>query len=139
GADHTGLAARLEQAVPEANLLSQEAFAASDQEMIRQMGVDVIRAMNLVAYLVGLLVVGLTIYTATVERSREYGVLKAIGADTRRLMGVVIAQAFMSAGLGVMLGIGLAYGVAALVSAILPEMQVLIEGPALLRQLPVLT
>jgi len=39
-----------------------------------------IQLMGAIAFLVGTLVVGLVIYTATVERQREYGVLKAIGA-----------------------------------------------------------
>lgn len=138
GADLETLAARLRQAAPEANLMTQGDFAASDQEMIRQMGVDVIRAMNLVAYVVGLLVIGLTIYTATVERAREYGVLKAIGANLRRLLAVVFAQSFVSAGLGFLAGIGLAYGTAALVSALFPEMLILIEPAQLLREAPIL-
>jgi len=94
--------------------------------------------MNLVSYVVGLLVIGLTIYTATVERAREYGVLKAIGADTTRLAAVVISQAFIGAGLGVVVGIGLSYTVAVLIGTVLPEMQVLIETSALLRELPIL-
>ena len=34
----------------------------------------------IVAFVVGLTVAGLTIYTATVEKSREYGILKAVGS-----------------------------------------------------------
>ena len=138
GADLAALGARLRKAAPDANLMTQADFAASDQEMIRQMGVDVIRAMNMVAYMVGLLVIGLTIYTATVERAREYGVLKAIGADTHNLLTVVFAQAFISAGLGFVAGIGLAYGTAALVSELFPEMLILIEPAQLLREVPAL-
>lgn len=138
GVEPSTLTARLRDGVPGANVMTRNAFAASDKEMIRQMGVDVIRAMNLVSYVVGLLVIGLTIYTATVERAREYGVLKAIGADTKRLAAVVISQAFIGAGLGVVVGIGLSYTVAVLIGTVLPEMQVLIETSALLRELPIL-
>ena len=35
-----------------------------------------------IAFLVGTMVVGLVIYTATIERQREYGVLKAMGHPT---------------------------------------------------------
>lgn len=137
--DPKALVERLRKAVPEANLMTQEDFAASDREMIRQMGVDVIRAMNIVAYVIGLLVIGLTIYTATLERAREYGVLKAIGADTGRLLSLVFAQAFVSAGLGYLVGVGLAYGTAALVSHLFPEMLVLVEPAQFLREIPTLT
>ncbi|NOY98438.1 MAG: ABC transporter permease [Chloroflexi bacterium] len=138
GVDLGALADRLREAVPEANLMTQEAFAASDQEMIRQMGADILQAMNIVAYIVGLLVIGLTIYTATLERAREYGVLKAIGANTFHLMQVVFVQAFISTALGFAAGVGLSYAVAALVSRLYPEMLVLIEPETLLQQIPVL-
>jgi putative ABC transport system permease protein len=137
GAELEELADRLREAVPEANLLTQSAFIASDREMIRQMGADIIQAMNYVAYVVGLLVIGLTIYTATLERKREYGVLKAIGADTPTLLRAVFAQALIGSGLGFLLGVALAYGVAALVGQLFPEMLVLIEPAYVIQQVPV--
>ncbi|HRQ41587.1 MAG TPA: FtsX-like permease family protein [Chloroflexota bacterium] len=132
------VAASVRAAVPDANLLTQAAFIASDQAMIRQMGTDIIRAMSGVAYMVGLLVIALTVYTATVERAHEYGVLKAIGANTGDLLRVVLAQASISTGLGYVAGVGLSYGVAALVGRLFPEMLILIEPGLWLRQLPVL-
>ena len=138
GGDVQSLAEELRRVAPEANLLSQTDFAASDKEMIRQMGVDVIRAMNTVAYAVGLLVIGLTIYTATVERAREYGVLKAIGAAPSQLLGLVFTQAFFSTALGCVLGLALSYGAAALVGRLFPEMLIIIRLSQLLRELPIL-
>lgn len=137
GVDLDTLATRLRAVIPEANLLTQAEFVASDQEMIRQMGADILRAMNSVAYVVGLLVIGLTVYTATLERVREYGVLKAIGANTAALLRVVFTQAFASSALGFVVGVGASYGVAALVGRLLPEMSILIEPDELLRQVPV--
>jgi putative ABC transport system permease protein len=137
-ADRARVADQLREAIPEGNLLTREEFIASDQEMIRQMGADVIQAMNSVAYVVGLLVIALTIYTATVERAREYGVLKAIGADTVLLMRAVAAQAFISSGFGFLLGVPLAYGIGALITILLPEMLIAIDPSDLLRQAPVL-
>lgn len=138
GTDPENLSNKLKKALPEYNIMAQTDFAASDQEMIRQMGVDIIRAMEIVSYIVGLLVIGLTIYTATVERSREYGMLKAIGANFISLMKVVFAQAYISTSLGFIAGVGLSYGVAALVSTLLPEMLILIKVENLLSQIPVL-
>lgn len=132
------VAGGLREAVPEANVITREAFMASDQEMIRQMGVDIIRAMTVVAYVVGLLVIGLTIYTATVERAREYAVLKAIGAHSGHLLRAVFAQAIVSTALGFIAGVMLAYVTAAVVGRLLPEMLVLIRAQEVLRQAPVL-
>lgn len=88
-----------------------------------------LRLMAAISYFVGVLVVGLVIYTATVERQREYGVLKAIGAGNRMLYGVVTVQALAAAGLGSALGIGLAFGAARLIGAVRPQFLVVI-GPA---------
>lgn len=137
-AHQAAVASALRDAVPQANVMTRRAFIASDQEMIRQMGADIIRAMTIVAYIVGLLVIGLTIYTATVERAREYAVLRAIGAHTGHLLRAVFAQAFVSTGFGFVAGVILAYGSAALVGRLLPEMLVLIRPQEVLRQAPVL-
>jgi putative ABC transport system permease protein len=137
GIDLETLADRLRAALPQANLLTQSAFMASDKEMIRQMGADIIRAMDYVAYIVGLLVIGLTIYTATLERKREYGVLKAIGADTTALLQAVFVQSFIGSGVGFVVGVGAAYGVAVLVRYLFPEMLILIRPSSVFQQMPV--
>lgn len=138
GADLESLSDRLRAAIPEANLLTKTEFIESDKEMIRQMGVDVIQAMNYVAYVIGMLVIGLTIYIATVERSREYGVLKALGVDDLSLLKVVFMQAYVSTGIGFLMGTGLSIVMAEIVSQIFPEMLIFIELETLLAQLPVM-
>jgi putative ABC transport system permease protein len=50
---------------------------------------------------------GLTVYTATLARRAEYGVLKALGARNRDLYLSVGVQALVSVALG--LGVGLAF------------------------------
>lgn len=86
-----------------------------------------LQLMATIAFLVGVLVVGLVIYTATVERRKEYGVLKAIGAKNKMLYGVVTVQALVAAGLGSALGVGLAFGAARLIMAARPQFLVEIE------------
>lgn len=68
-------------------------------------GADVISIMNIVGFVVGLVVVALTVYVATFARRREYGALKALGAPNRFLYGVVLAQAFLSVALGFVAGL----------------------------------
>jgi ABC-type antimicrobial peptide transport system permease subunit len=63
-----------------------------------------------IAFWVGTLIIGLVIYTATIERQREYGVLKAIGARNQVLYQVVALQALISAGCGSALGVLLSWG-----------------------------
>jgi putative ABC transport system permease protein len=124
--------------VPEANLLTQKAFAESDQQLIRQMGADIIQLMNTLAYLIGLVVIGIATYTTTLDWAREYGVLKALGADRGQLLSVVFVQAFVTGGLGFGVGILVAYGTAALINGLYPEMLVLIQPDHWLGILPTL-
>lgn len=62
-------------------------------------------AMVAIGFLVGLMVVGITLYTATVERTREYGVLKAIGASNWDVDCIVLEQAALLAVVGYILGV----------------------------------
>lgn len=128
----------LRLAVPEANILDQDTFVMKERDLIRQMGADVLLAMNTVAYIIGLLVIGLTIYTATLERAREYGVLKAIGVSSRQLFRVALSQALAATGLGFVTGIVLAYLVAAFVGRLAPQLLILIEPVGWLSQIPIL-
>lgn len=119
-------------------VMTRREFIESDQEMISAMGADVIKAMNSVAFVVGMLVIGLTLYSATLERKREYGILRAIGGSIRHLWSVIIAQALISATLGVMAGVGMAYASARLISRLLPEMLVLLDRADVLNAVLVL-
>jgi putative ABC transport system permease protein len=74
-----------------------------------------------IAFLVGTMIVGLVIYTITVERQREYGVIKAIGAANRVLYQVVLAQALAAAFLGAISGVLMAYGVSQWIMAARPQ------------------
>lgn len=132
------LAADLNQAIPEANFLTEAEFVASDQEMIRQMGADILQLMNVIAYIIGVLVIGITVYTATLERVREFGVLKAIGASMAQLMSTVFVQSFVIAGVGFFTGVVLAYLVSALVVQISPEILILVEPYQWLSHVPIL-
>jgi putative ABC transport system permease protein len=59
------------------------------------------------AFIVGLAVAGLTIYTATVEKSREYGILKAVGFRNSYLFRTVLEQSIVTGVLGFAIGVGL--------------------------------
>ena len=83
-----------------------------------------------IAFIVGVLVVGLVIYTATIERRREYGALKAIGMRNRTLYRLVTSQALIAAVAGGLLGVALAMGVAALLVTWRPQFPVVIDPGA---------
>jgi putative ABC transport system permease protein len=103
---------------------------ANDAKLLARVYDAPIGLMVAIAFFVGVLVVGLVIYSATIERRREYGAIKAIGARNRTLYRVVTEQALAAAGAGAVLGVGLAYGVGAALMAWRPQFRVEIEPAA---------
>lgn len=113
-----------------------EAFAKTDMLEADRKGIARIYDAPLglmvgIAFIVGVLVVGLVIYTATIERRREYGALKAIGMQNRTLYRLVTTQALIAAIAGGLLGVALAFGLAALLVALRPQFPVVIEPGAI--------
>jgi putative ABC transport system permease protein len=65
----------------------------------------------LLGLVVGVVIVGQTIYATTLDHLRDFGILKAIGASDSYVYGVIIHQAVISAVIGYALGIGAGFGV----------------------------
>ena len=60
---------------------------------------------TVVAALIGAAIVAVTLYSTAVDRARDYGTLKAIGARSRDLLGLLLVQAWMFAAVGFVVGI----------------------------------
>ena len=88
-----------------------------------------------IAFVVGVLVVGLVIYTATIERRREYGALKATGMRNGTLYRVVTGQALLAALGGGVGGVALAFGIATALVAWRPQFPIAIEPGAVVAAL----
>ncbi len=69
---------------------------------------------------VGFLVVFLSMYTAVLERTREIGVLKALGASPSFVLSLLFRETFLLAVLGSVLGIGFSYGTRWLIMTLVP-------------------
>jgi putative ABC transport system permease protein len=106
GASPERVAAEIERAVPDVTVQSSAAFAVEERRLVMDMSAAVISIMGAVGFAVGLAIVALTVYVATLARRREYGVLKALGARNRVLYRVVLVQAALSVALGFVIGLG---------------------------------
>ena len=85
----------------------KRAFVENNEREIRDGFQPILYVMVGIAFVVGLAVVGLTMYTATVEKSAEYGVMSAIGASRRQLYAVILRQSAIASGIGFALGCAL--------------------------------
>ena len=112
------LARRIEQAVPGVSALTRSGVAANDRRLFMGPFSAPLFTMVAIAFAVAILVIGLTIYGSTAERSREYATLKALGLGRRALLRLVAAQAgalaVVGTGVGVLLALVAARGVTAL-------------------------
>lgn len=80
--------------------------------------------MLLIAFLAGTLIIALTVYSAIVERIREYGIAKAMGARPGRLFRIVLGQTLIIGALGTTAGYLLFRGASLLVVRLRPQMWV---------------
>jgi putative ABC transport system permease protein len=132
GVSPTVLRDRL-QPVPGTSVLLKQQLIHNDQQLLAGVFSGPLRLMSTIAFVVGTLVVGLVIYTATVERQREYGVLKAIGAGSGRLYRLVLTQALIAAGIGALLGVGLTLAAGRLIMMLRPQFLITLDPAAVLR------
>lgn len=109
GSDPVQVAAAIEARNDDVTALPRTDFAREERQIVKDMSVEVIYIMNTAGLLIGLAVTALTLYTSTLRKRQEYGVLKAIGAKNRHLYAVVIAQAFLSLAVGSGAAIGLVW------------------------------
>jgi putative ABC transport system permease protein len=99
------VAAAIGGTVPDVTAQTRTDFSTQERRLVMDMSADVISIMNAVGFVVGLAVVALTVYVATLARRREYGVLKALGARNGLLYQVVLMQAFLSIAAGFVVGL----------------------------------
>src|SRR5512134_3040815 len=109
------------------NILTKKEMAANDLKLFAKVFSAPLRLMVAISFLVGTMMVGLIIYTATVERQREYGVIKAIGGKNRFLYQVVVTQALFASIAGSALGFLLANGAAQWIMSARPQFLIIFD------------
>lgn len=97
GRDPDRVAELLRSRIPEAKILtSAQLRAAEISHFMERTPVGMVFGMGaIVAALVGSLIVGVTMFSSVVDRTRDFGTLLAIGASRRDLLGLLVAQALV--------------------------------------------
>ena len=108
-ADAVQVAGAINQRNEDVLALSVTEFAREERQIIKDMSVEILNIMNMSGFLIGLAVTALTLYTSTLRKRQEYGVLKAIGAGNRHLYLVVITQTVLSLALGFLTAVALVW------------------------------
>lgn len=133
GVSRDALAERIGSSVDGVAVQTTGAFGAAERKLVLDMSGDVISIMNVIGFVVGLSVVALTVYIATLALRREYGSLKAFGAPDGYLYRVVLAQA----GLSVIAGFAAAAVITVALSVLVPRtgvnLELAISGASLVK------
>ncbi len=127
------LARTLAATLPATTVQSRAEFARQEARIVSDMSADIMRIMAAIGFAIALAVVGLTLFTVTLAKLREYGVLKALGARPRRLAAVVAGQAVWSVALSLVVAVALALLVGAVVGRLTPTVQLVVEPADVLR------
>jgi putative ABC transport system permease protein len=110
--------ARVDRNVPAVQVRTMDdiAWQATSRQRFRAVLVVIFGALALVLAMVG--VFGVLAYSVQ-QRTREFGVRIALGANTRSVLGLVLGGAARVVGAGVAVGLGLAIAFAQVVSTFL--------------------
>ena len=97
-------------------------------------GVDTfVHSMIALAVAVGFLVIFLSMYTTVVERTRDIGVLKSLGASKGYIVKAVLSETSFLCGMGIVAGIGMTYAARAALLSIFPTLSIQVTAGWVLR------
>ncbi len=118
GVDRDWVCAEIHRRLKDATALTSEQYAATSiQFWMTRTGIGLsFGAAAFLGLLVGLVMVGQTLYAMVLDRIGEFATLKAIGSTERELMFLLAAQSSMVAGIGIGIGIVLTAILRALMS-----------------------
>ncbi len=95
---------KLRGMMPDRTVISVEDFLALTATNVREMSSQFVNIIIGIAVVIGFIVVTLAMYTAILERTREIGILKAIGASKRLVWTIVVRETLVISVLGILVG-----------------------------------
>lgn len=90
---------------PNLSIFTKDEFTQNNRAVLLGSFLPVMQALVVIACLIGIAVIGLNVYTATLDKAREYGILKALGLRNRQLYAIVFMQAVSTTLLGLLFGL----------------------------------
>lgn len=94
---------------------------------------DFVRSMIALAVAIGFLVIFLSMYTTVVERTRDIGILKALGASKAYIVKALLGETLVICAVGIVVGIGLSYASRAILLSSFPTLSIDITASWILR------
>ncbi len=127
GMDINAAARTVENRVSGVDAMTPTEIAEADRRVLANIMDTPINLMLVIGVVIGIAVMSLTAYTAVTDQMREFGVLKAIGANSPQLARLVTIETLARASLGYVFGAGLSYLAATLIMTLWPQFNILIR------------
>jgi putative ABC transport system permease protein len=131
--DPEAVANSIEAAIPGVESQTRPRFSTEERSVVREMSTDLLNIMSLAALLVALTVIGLVLYATVLSRLRDIGVMKALGLGRSGVTRLVLIQAMWTVATAFVLAAAATLGIGAIVAAIAPDIDVVMEPASLLR------
>lgn len=106
---------------------SSEEFSVLNKKQIIEGFLPIIAALVVVGFVIGVAIIGITVYTTTMEKKREYGVLKALGATNTHLYRIAFEQSIIISVMGYFFGLSFSFFSSRLIIYFFPEVVILIR------------
>jgi putative ABC transport system permease protein len=121
GAAPSRVAAAIDRNLPElATIRTADQFGRADRNLVFLQAA--VTGSTVLALLIGAVIVGNTMLLSLFERTREFGLLRAIGWSRARVVGLVLAEGLSLSLVGFVVGVGLSVVVAGLLED-LPQLR----------------
>lgn len=127
GADVVAVSDDIASTTPGVEVFTSEEFASATRHRILDNVLPILFLIVGLAFVVGIAITSLTIYTATIERAREFGIMKAIGFDNRDLYSLVVMQSVITGAIGFVFGVALTLLLSATIDLAMPAFVMLVR------------
>ena len=115
---------------------------ATTEEYLAAITPDTLPAFNIglevvigIAAVIGFLVIFQSMYTAVMERTREIGILKSMGASRSYIVAIVLSETGMLAVAGVLVGIAASFALSGILNSQFPTLDFAINVPYVWRSI----
>jgi putative ABC transport system permease protein len=115
--------------------MGSSVVAAADRAQYTRVMAGPLQLMVAIAFIAGTLIVALTAYSMVIERRREFGIVKAMGATRLRLFRMVLEQTATLAAVGGVIGLLFAAGAQVGLPLWRPQSRVVVETSTVLAVL----
>ncbi len=122
----------IEDEIDGIDVVPKETFMNDNRKLIADSFLPILAVLVAIGFLTGVAVIGLTIYTATIEKTRDYGILKAIGANNFHIYKIIFKQSLIIALLGFAVGVLLFMVSVFLAGEFVPEFSIVITSEVII-------